>query len=78
MWTWSYEAHEFTHDHDDDGDQVMALFSLSPPKEKNKKKETHFTRVFFTAHERDVPFWRFQRVGHFRIRRPLSCARNSI
>jgi len=42
MWTWT-KAHEFTHD--DEGDQVMALFSLSHPKEKNKKK-THFTSFF--------------------------------
>jgi len=59
MLTWTYEALEFTHD--DEGDQLMALFSLSHPKEKNKKKETHFTRFFFTAYayERDVSFWRF-------------------
>jgi len=45
MWTWTYEAHEFMHD--DEGDQVMALLSLSHPKEKNKKKkETHFTFFF--------------------------------
>jgi len=57
MWTWTYEALEFTHD--DEGDQVIALFSLSlsHPKEMNKKKETHFTRFFF-AYERDVSFWR--------------------
>jgi len=57
MWTWTYEALEFTHD--DEGDQVIALFSLSHPKEKNKKKRnSYFTRLFFTAYERDVSFWR--------------------
>jgi len=44
MWTWTYEALEFTHD--DEGDQVMALFSLSHPKEKNKKRNS-FYEVFF-------------------------------
>jgi len=56
MWTWTYEAHEFTHD--DEGDQVMALFSLSLTRKRRTKKETHFTRFFFTAYERDVSFWR--------------------
>jgi len=42
MWTWTYEAHEFTHD--DEGDQVMALFSfsLSPEREEQKKKRNSF------------------------------------
>jgi len=44
MWTWTYEAHEFTHD--DEGDQVMALFSLSHPKEKNIKRNP-FYEFFF-------------------------------
>jgi len=60
MWTWTYEALEFTHD--DEGDQVMALFSLSlsHPKEKIKRKRNSFYEFFFfTAYERDVCFWRF-------------------
>jgi len=60
MWTWTYEAHEFTHDNNNN--QVMALFSLSlSPEREEQKKETHFTRFFFTAYayERDVSFWRF-------------------
>jgi len=44
MWTWTYEALEYTH-HDDD-DQVIALFSLSPEREE-QKKETPFYEVFF-------------------------------
>jgi len=56
MWTWTYEAHEFTHD--DEGDQVMALFSLSHPKEKNKKRNSFYEVFVFTVHERDVSFWR--------------------
>jgi len=56
MWTWTYEAHEFTHDND----QVIALFSLSHPKEKNKKKKLILRDCFFFfAYERDVSFWRF-------------------
>jgi len=46
MWTWTYEAHEFTHDNNNN--QVMALFSLSlSPEREEQKKETHFTRLFF-------------------------------
>jgi len=55
MWTWTYEAHEFTHD--DEGDPVMALFSLSPEKEEQKRNS--FYEVFFFAYELDVSFWRF-------------------
>jgi len=47
MWTWTYEALEFTHD--DEGDQVMALFSLSlsPDKEEQKKKKLILRVCFF-------------------------------
>jgi len=57
MWTWTYEALEFTHD--DEGDQVMALFSLSlsPEREEHKKKPI-LRGCFFTAYERDVSFRR--------------------
>jgi len=48
MWTWTYEAHEFTHDHDDEGDQVMALFSLSPEREEQKKRNSFYEVVFFS------------------------------
>jgi len=45
MWTWTYEAHEFTHD--DEGDQVIALFSLSHPKEKNIKRNPFYEFFFY-------------------------------
>jgi len=48
MWTWTYEAHEFTHD--DEGDQVIALFSLSlsPEREEQKKRNSFYEVVFFS------------------------------
>jgi len=57
MWTWTYEAHEFTHD--DEGDQVMALFSLSLTRKRRTKKKKLILRdcFFFFAYERDVSFW---------------------
>jgi len=52
MWTWTFEAHEFTHDNNNN--RVIALFSLSHPKEKNIKRNPFYEFFFFTACERDV------------------------
>jgi len=46
MWTWTYEAHEFTHDNNNN--QVMALFSLSlSPEREEQKKRNSFYEGFF-------------------------------
>merc|ERR1712002_1016494 len=60
MWTWTYEAHEFTHDDNNNNNQVIALFSLSlTRKRRTKKKKLILRGCFFFAYERDVSFWRF-------------------